>query len=169
MELNKVENIITVEDPIEYRLNGINQVQVNPGWADLCQRAALDPAQRPRYHHGRRDPRPGDGAHRRGIGLTGHLVLSTLHTNDAAGAITRLSDMDVEPYLTASAVAAVLAQRLVRLLCKQCRELYPDAEELLASIPDFPLDDADGDRITLYRPAAACAAAIPVTGAHGCI
>ncbi|MDP0947375.1 ATPase, T2SS/T4P/T4SS family, partial [Klebsiella pneumoniae] len=56
--------------------------------------------------------------------LTGHLVLSTLHTNDAAGAITRLGEMDVEPYLTASSVIAVLAQRLVRVLCPKCRQEY---------------------------------------------
>ena len=155
VELNKVEkNIITVEDPIEYRLNGINQVQVNP-------RAGLTFANGLRSIL-RSDPdiiMVGEIRDRETAriavesALTGHLVLSTLHTNDAAGAITRLSDMDVEPYLTASAVAAVLAQRLVRLLCKQCRESYTlTREELLASIPDFPLDDADGDRITLYRP-----------------
>jgi type IV pilus assembly protein PilB len=85
--------------------------------------------------------------------LTGHLVLSTLHTNDAAGALTRLGDMGIEPYLTASSVVAVLAQRLVRLLCRHCREAYTlQRDELLAAVPDFPVADGE-NRVTLYRPA----------------
>lgn len=154
-ELNSVEkNIITVEDPIEYRLNGVNQVQVNPR-AGLTFSTGLRSILR-------NDPdiimigeiRDRETA-RIAIesALTGHLVLSTLHTNDSAGAITRLGDMEIESYLTASSVIAVLAQRLVRLLCKQCRQPYKiTREELRASVPDFPLRQ-DEQQITLYEPA----------------
>lgn len=84
--------------------------------------------------------------------LTGHLVLSTLHTNDAAGAITRLNDMGVEPYLTASSLVCVVAQRLVRILCPHCKTPYEiSRDELLKSTPDFPFDDKD-DRVVLYKP-----------------
>ena len=153
-ELNSVEkNIITVEDPIEYRLSGINQVQVNP-------RAGLTFATGLRSIL-RNDPdiimigeiRDQETA-RIAVesALTGHLVLSTLHTNDAAGAITRLGDMKIEPYLTASSVIAVLAQRLVRVLCKQCRDPYTiSREELRGSVPDFPLTKEEQE-ITLYKP-----------------
>ncbi len=73
-------------------------------------------------------------------------------TNDAAGALTRLGDMGIEPYLTASSVVAVLAQRLVRLLCRNCREAYTlQRDELLAAVPDFPIADGES-RVTLYRP-----------------
>jgi len=152
-ELNSIEkNIITVEDPIEYRMNGINQVQVNP-------RAGLTFATGLRSIL-RNDPdiimigeiRDHETA-RIAIesALTGHLVLSTLHTNDSAGALTRLGDMSIEPYLTASSVNAVLAQRLVRVLCKQCREPYTiSREELQKSIPDFPFK-RDEKEITIYK------------------
>lgn len=152
-ELNSVEkNIITVEDPIEYRMDGINQVQVN-------SRAGLTFATGLRSIL-RNDPdiimigeiRDQETA-RIAVesALTGHLVLSTLHTNDAAGAITRLGDMGIEPYLTASAVNAILAQRLVRVLCKQCRKSYTiSREELHKSIPDFPFKK-DEKEITLYQ------------------
>ena len=153
-ELNSVEkNIITVEDPIEYRMAGINQVQVNP-------RAGLTFATGLRSIL-RNDPdiimigeiRDRETA-RIAIesALTGHLVLSTLHTNDAAGAISRLGDMEIEPFLTASSINAVLAQRLVRLLCKQCR--IPEKisrEELKKAVPDFPMTK-DETELTLYKP-----------------
>jgi type IV pilus assembly protein PilB len=153
-ELNSIEkNIITVEDPIEYRLGGINQVQVNP-------RAGLTFATGLRSIL-RNDPdiimigeiRDRETA-RIAIesALTGHLVLSTLHTNDSAGAITRLGDMEIEPYLTASAVIAVLAQRLVRVLCNQCKTPYTVSRaEIRASIPDFPLTREE-QQITIYKP-----------------
>jgi type IV pilus assembly protein PilB len=153
-ELNSVEkHIITVEDPIEYRLAGINQVQIN-------QRAGLTFATGLRSIL-RNDPdiimigeiRDHETA-RIAIesALTGHMVLSTLHTNDAAGAITRLGDMGIESYLTASSVIAVLAQRLVRLLCKHCRTEYKiSREELLTSVPDFPLGKEERE-ITLQQP-----------------
>ncbi|MCJ7806519.1 MAG: Flp pilus assembly complex ATPase component TadA, partial [Clostridia bacterium] len=84
--------------------------------------------------------------------LTGHLVLSTLHTNDAAGAITRLGEMGIESYLTASSLIAVLAQRLIRQLCKQCRKEYKiRREELLSAVPDFPVTQNESE-ITLFKP-----------------
>jgi type IV pilus assembly protein PilB len=125
-------NIITVEDPVEYRLPGVNQVQINPR-AGLSFATALRSIVRS-------DPdvimvgeiRDGETA-RISIeaALTGHFVLSTLHTNDAPSAITRLTEMGVEPFLTGAAVSAVLAQRLARRLCQFCSEPYlPTFDEL---------------------------------------
>jgi len=122
-EMNSVEkNIITIEDPVEYRLDGINQINVN-------RKAGLDFATGLRSIL-RADPdivmvgeiRDGETA-RIAIeaALTGHMMLSTLHTNDAPGAITRLSKMGIEPFLTASSVDCVVAQRLARKLCTQCK------------------------------------------------
>lgn len=120
--------IITIEDPVEYQMNGVNQIQVKP-------KIGLTFANGLR-HIVRQDPdvilvgeiRDAETAdiaiH---AALTGHLVFSTLHTNDAAGAVTRLQDMGVESYLIASSVLGILAQRLVRLVCRQCRE--PDQIE----------------------------------------
>jgi type IV pilus assembly protein PilB len=129
------KNIITVEDPVEYLLAGINQVQVN-------QKAGMNFANSLRSILRQdpnivmvgeiRDSETADIAIR--AALTGHLVFSTLHTNDAPGAIARLSDMGIEPYLIASSVLGVVAQRLVRVICPQCKERYPlptDAEERL--------------------------------------
>ncbi len=153
-EINKVEkHIITVEDPIEYRMEGINQVPVNA-------RAGLTFATGLRSIL-RNDPdvvmigeiRDTETA-RIAIesALTGHLVLTTLHTNDSAGAITRLGEMGIESYLTASSVIAVLAQRLVRLLCKQCRKEYKiNRDELLASVPDYPIGQNE-TFTTLFKP-----------------
>jgi type IV pilus assembly protein PilB len=118
-------NIVTVEDPVEYRLPGVNQVQINPR-AGLTFATALRSIIRA-------DPdvimvgeiRDGETA-RISIeaALTGHFVLSTMHTNDAPSAITRLNEMGVEPFLTGAAVSAVLAQRLARKLCTHCAEPY---------------------------------------------
>jgi len=125
-------NIITVEDPVEYQIKGIGQVHVNP-------KIGLT------FAHGlrsilRQDPdvimvgeiRDSETAEIAiQASLTGHLVLSTLHTNDTATAITRLVDMGIEPFLVASSLSAVLAQRLVRVLCRECRKPYvPTAGEL---------------------------------------
>lgn len=152
--INTVEkNIITVEDPIEYRLEGLNQVQVNV-------RAGLTFASGLRSIL-RSDPdiimigeiRDEETA-RIAVesALTGHLVFSTLHTNDAAGAITRLSDMGIEPFLTASSLVGVVAQRLARVLCTHCKEPYEiTRDELLSNVPDFPLEDGE-EKLTLYRP-----------------
>ena len=116
--------IITIEDPIEYQLRGVNQIQVNEKSGLTFGRGLRSIL--------RHDPdviligeiRDAETAQIAvQASLTGHLVFSTLHTNDAAGACTRLVDMGVEPYLVASSLEAVLAQRLVRVLCKQCKEV----------------------------------------------
>jgi type IV pilus assembly protein PilB len=143
-------NVITVEDPVEYRLPGINQVQVNPK-AGLTFAAALRSILRS-------DPdivligeiRDHETAQIAiEAALTGHLVLSTLHTNDAPSAITRLTEMGIEPFLVGSALDCVLAQRLARRLCTRCREPYqPTPEELLAA--RFPFDE-NAPTPLLYR------------------
>lgn len=123
-------NIVTVEDPVEYELNGVNQVQVNTK-ADLTFASALRSILR-------QDPDVVMIGEIRDVetaeiaiqaALTGHLVLSTLHTNDSAGAITRLIDMGIPPFLIASSLGLVVAQRLVRLLCPQCKKQFPVAEK----------------------------------------
>jgi type IV pilus assembly protein PilB len=131
--INSVDkNIITVEDPVEYRLPGVNQMQVNSK-AGLTFSSALRSILRA-------DPDVvliGEVRDRETAliameaALTGHLVLSTLHTNDAPSAITRLIEMEVEPYLVASSLDCVVAQRLARRLCEHCKEAYkPSKEEL---------------------------------------
>jgi general secretion pathway protein E len=119
------KNIITIEDPVEYQLKGIGQIQVNSK-IQLTFAAGLRSVLR-------QDPdvilvgeiRDGETAEIAiQAALTGHLVFSTLHTNDAPGAVTRLIDMKIEPFLISSSVMAILAQRLVRVLCTQCREAY---------------------------------------------
>jgi type IV pilus assembly protein PilB len=133
-EINRPEiNIITVEDPVEYRLAGVNQVQINLK-AGLTFATALRSILRS-------DPdvvmvgeiRDGETAKISiEAALTGHLVLSTLHTNDAPQALTRLNEMGVEPFLVGAAVSAVLAQRLARKLCTHCCEMYtPSVDDLL--------------------------------------
>ena len=118
--------ILTVEDPVEVLLEGVNQVQVRPE-IDLSYAAALRAFLRQDpdiLMIGEiRDRETADIALR--AALTGHLVLSTLHTNSAAGAFTRLSDIGIEPYLTASTVIAAVAQRLVRALCQSCARMVP--------------------------------------------
>jgi type IV pilus assembly protein PilB len=152
-EINRPEiNIITVEDPVEYRLPGINQVQINQR-AGLTFAAALRSILRS-------DPdvvmvgeiRDGETAKISiEAALTGHLVLSTLHTNDAPGALTRLNEMGVEPFLTGAAVTGVLAQRLARKLCTHCCEMYqPSVEEMLAARVS-PQVAAASDGMTFYR------------------
>jgi general secretion pathway protein E len=124
--LNSSEkNIITVEDPIEYQLKGVGQIQVNPK-IDLTFANGLRSILR-------QDPDIIMVGEIRDVetaeiaiqaSLTGHLVFSTLHTNDSATAITRLIDMGIEPFMVASSLSAVLAQRLVRLICPHCKEEY---------------------------------------------
>jgi type IV pilus assembly protein PilB len=150
--LNSPEkNVITVEDPVEYRLTGINQVQVNVR-AGMTFAAALRSILRC-------DPdivMVGEIRDRETAqiavesALTGHLVLSTLHTNDAPGALSRLTEMGIEPFLTSSAVDCVLAQRLARRLCTQCREPYTATKEMLRK-NDFPPEVYDRDDVVLYR------------------
>jgi type IV pilus assembly protein PilB len=152
-EINRPEiNIITVEDPVEYRLQGVNQVQINQK-AGLTFAAALRSILRS-------DPdvvmvgeiRDGETAKISiEAALTGHLVLSTLHTNDAPQAITRLNEMGVEPFLTGAAVSAVLAQRLGRKLCTHCCEMYtPTVDELLKARVS-PEVAAASDGMVFYR------------------
>jgi len=148
-EINSPDkNILTIEDPVEYELKGIGQTQVNPK-IELTFASVL-------RAHLRQDPDiilvgetrdkiTADNAIQ--ASLTGHLVFSTLHTNDAAGAFTRLIDMGVEPFLVSSSIVAILAQRLVRRLCPSCKEAYtPNATELA----DFGMSNYKGQ---LFRPA----------------
>jgi type IV pilus assembly protein PilB len=152
-EINNPEiNIITVEDPVEYRLGGINQVQINQR-AGLTFAAALRSILRSDpdvVMVGEiRDPETAKISIE--AALTGHFVLSTLHTNDAPGALTRLNEMGVEPFLTGSAVTGVLAQRLARKLCTHCCEMYtPSVEELIKArvSPDVA---AQADGMVFYR------------------
>jgi type IV pilus assembly protein PilB len=144
-------NVITVEDPVEYRIPGINQVQVN-NKAGLNFAGALRSILRS-------DPdvvligeiRDHETAQIAiEAALTGHLVLTTLHTNDAPSSVTRLTEMGIEPFLVGSALDAVLAQRLARRLCERCKEAYvPEPETLLTS--RFPWQDGDA-LPTLHRP-----------------
>jgi type IV pilus assembly protein PilB len=144
-------NVITVEDPVEYRLRGVNQVQVNAK-AGLTFAAVLPAILRS-------DPDVvliGEirDSHTAQIAveasLTGHLVLSTLHTNDAPGAVTRLTEMGIEPFLVGSSLDCVLAQRLARRLCDWCKEAYyPTEEELVGA--RWPFQDLQVPE-TLYRP-----------------
>jgi type IV pilus assembly protein PilB len=142
-------NLITVEDPVEYRLEGLSQVQVHER-AGLTFAAALRSILR-------QDPDTVMIGEIRDLetatiaieaALTGHLVLSTLHTNDAPSALTRLTEMGVEPFLSASAVNCVLAQRLARRLCPECKEAYVPTEEALERV-QFPFEP--GHPPTLYR------------------
>ncbi|MHB0978509.1 MAG: GspE/PulE family protein [Thermoleophilia bacterium] len=147
------KNIITVEDPVEYRLQGINQVQSNVK-AGLTFSRALKSILRcdpDIVMIGEiRDKETAQIAVE--SALTGHLVLSTLHTNDAPGALSRLTEMGIEPFLTASAVDCVLAQRLARKLCDACREPYQPTQEMLRR-NDFPLEAVDDyQNVTLYKP-----------------
>jgi type IV pilus assembly protein PilB len=133
-------NLITVEDPVEYRLNGLSQVQVHEK-AGLSFASALRSILRQdpdTVMIGEiRDAETGTIAIE--AALTGHLVLSTLHTNDAPSAVTRLTEMGIEPFLTASAITCVLAQRLARRLCSDCKEEYIPEEEALVRI-GFPFE-----------------------------
>jgi type IV pilus assembly protein PilB len=152
-EINRPEiNIITVEDPVEYRLAGLNQVQVNLR-AGMTFSAALRSILRS-------DPdvvmvgevRDAETAKMAiEAALTGHFVLSTLHTNDAPSALTRLNEMGVEPFLTGSAVTAVLAQRLARKLCTHCCEMYMATREEMLEARFSPEQAASADGVALYR------------------
>ncbi len=143
-------NVITVEDPVEYRMKGINQVQVNPK-AGLTFASALRAILRS-------DPdvvllgeiRDHETAQIAiEASLTGHLVLSTLHTNDAPSAITRLTEMDIEPFLVGSALDCVVAQRLARRLCSRCKQPAEHDAERLASLR-FGFDPESPP--TVYQP-----------------
>ncbi len=129
------KNIITIEDPVEYRLPLIRQTQVNPK-AGITFAAGLRSILR-------QDPdvimvgeiRDRDTSEiALQAALTGHLVLSTLHTNDAPEAITRLVDIGVEPYLISSSILGVLAQRLVRKICPDCKTSYPADSKIIGEL-----------------------------------
>jgi len=154
--LNEIKNeeskIITTEDPIEYHLDGINQIQVHTK-VGLTFATSL----RSLLRHDPdivlvgeiRDLETAENAVQ--ASLTGHLVLSTLHTNDAAGAFMRLVDMGVEPYLVCSTVEGVMAQRLARTLCQECRAPYTPSPD---DVPDdFPFQDYQESGVTIYRSA----------------
>ncbi|MFW5908686.1 MAG: type II secretion system ATPase GspE [Desulfosalsimonas sp.] len=142
-------NIITIEDPVEYQLRGVNQIQVNPKIELTFARGLRSIV--------RQDPdviligemRDLETAE---IGvqsaLTGHLVFSTLHTNDSASAITRLVDLGVEPFLISSSVIAVIAQRLVRVLCQDCKEPYEPDD---ATLERLGIDRQDKEKPLIYR------------------
>jgi general secretion pathway protein E len=143
------KNIITIEDPIEYQLHGVGQMQVNPK-IELTFATGLRSILR-------QDPdvimvgeiRDGETAEIAiQAALTGHLVFSTLHTNDSFGAVTRLVEMEIEPFLVSSSILATLAQRLIRKLCPECREAYTPSEAELARIGLKPGDVSS----EIYRP-----------------
>jgi general secretion pathway protein E/type IV pilus assembly protein PilB len=153
--LNEIKSddtkIITTEDPIEYQLDGINQIQVHTKVGltfasslrailrhdpDICLVGEI------------RDFETAENAIQ--ASLTGHLVFSTLHTNDASSAFTRMIDMGVEPFLVCSTVEGVMAQRLVRRLCKNCCEPHEPHEE---DVPDdFPWEKLEEDDARIYKP-----------------
>ncbi len=153
--LNKVnskdKNIITVEDPVEYKLARVNQIQIKPKinltFANTL-RSIL-----------RQDPdiimvgeiRDSETAQIAvQASLTGHLVFSTLHTNDAASALTRLIDMDIETFLISSSVIGVIAQRLVRVICEKCKEEYIPGEDVLSGL-NIKGNSKDDGKVKLYR------------------
>ena len=147
---DRKRNILTVEDPIEYHLDGIGQTQVNPK-VDMSFARGLRAILR-------QDPDIVMVGEIRDLetveiavqaSLTGHLVLSTLHTNTAVGAITRLRDMGVEPFLLSSSIIGVLAQRLLRRLCPDCKEAYAASQPELDTLGITPAPD---EAVTLYRP-----------------
>jgi general secretion pathway protein E/type IV pilus assembly protein PilB len=161
-EINdSIRKIITIEDPVEYQLRGINQIQVS-------EKAGLTFARglRSILRHDPdviligeiRDHETAQIAVQ--ASLTGHLVFSTLHTNDAPGALTRLVDMDVEPYLVSSSLEAVLAQRLVRVLCPKCK-----APDVSPTVKALKVQMGIPDETTIYRPVGC--EACRNTGYHG--
>ncbi len=156
------KNIVTIEDPVEIQLRGVGQIEVNPK-VGLTFASGLRSILR-------QDPNVILIGEIRDLetaeiaiqaSLTGHLVFSTLHTNDAPSAITRLVDMGVEPFLVGSSLVAVLAQRLVRVLCTQCKERYTATDEELREIGVRP----PGRPVQLFRQVGC--AACHYTGYHG--
>jgi general secretion pathway protein E/type IV pilus assembly protein PilB len=152
MEIKSEDSkIITTEDPVEYQLEGINQIQVHPK-IGLTFAASL----RSILRHDPdivlvgeiRDMETAENAIQ--ASLTGHLVFSTLHTNDAPSAYTRLVDMGIEPFLVASTVEAVMAQRLVRTLCKECREPFDPKQDDMPK--DFPWEEFQKRGKPLFQP-----------------
>lgn len=148
------KNITTTEDPVEYRIKGVNQIQVNPK-TDLTFASSLRSILR-------QDPnivfvgeiRDAETANIAvNAALTGHLVLSTLHTNDAATALPRLMDMEVEPFLVASTVNVIIAQRLVRQICEMCKSSYGvSIDDIVKNVPmEVVRRHFDKKTVTLYQ------------------
>jgi general secretion pathway protein E len=152
-ELNKPEeNIITVEDPVEYQMPGITQVQVNDKIGRtfaVVLRSVLRQDPDIIMIGEIRDQETAQIAIQ--SSLTGHLVLSTIHTNNAPATITRLIDMGLEPFLISSTVTCIVAQRLVRKICPNCKEAYHPAPETLRSLG---LSAQEAKKITFYKPIA---------------
>lgn len=152
-ELNDVKrNIVTVEDPVEYKVEGTTQVQIHPA-AGLTFASGL-------RHILRGDPdvvMVGEIRDRETAelfveaALTGHMVLTTLHTNDAAGALPRLTNMGIDPFLTTSAVGCVVAQRLARRLCEKCKEPISVSEAVLRNV-GFPFDLWQKEKMAFHKP-----------------
>ncbi|MCX7018697.1 MAG: ATPase, T2SS/T4P/T4SS family [bacterium] len=150
-EINTIDKkILTVEDPIEYRISGVTQVQVVPQ-IDLTFARVLRTMLRQDPDvimvGETRDPETAQAAIR--AALTGHLVFSTLHTNDAAGAVSRLLDMGIEPFLVASSVEGLVAQRLVRVLCPECKQQFTPPPEALRR---FKVNNLDIEGAVFMRP-----------------
>jgi type IV pilus assembly protein PilB len=139
------KKIITAEDPIEYNFKGINQCQVRDKigftFASILK-TMLRQAPNIILVGEIRDREVGEIAIQ--AALTGHLVFSTLHTNDAPSAITRLIDMGVKPFLVASAIQAIMAQRLIRVICKQCAEIDPDPDPKYLTLINLTPEEAKG-------------------------
>jgi general secretion pathway protein E len=164
--INKPDlNILTVEDPIEYQLDGIGQMQVNPK-IDFTFASGLRAILRQDpdvVMVGEiRDTETAEIAIQ--ASLTGHLVLSTLHTNDSAGAVSRLLDMGVEPFLVSSSLLAVLAQRLVRRLCPDCRVPYEISDE---ELKELSLNPAEVSSRQAFRPGSTSCSRCQGTGYSG--
>lgn len=149
---DKTRNILTVEDPIEFQLEGVGQTQVN-NKVEMTFAKGLKAMLR-------QDPDVVMVGEIRDLetaeiaiqaSLTGHLVLSTLHTNTAVGAVTRLQDMGIEPFLIASSLVAVISQRLVRTLCQECKEVYEPDEAELRHLGLVDGIDADGKAIQICK------------------
>jgi len=150
-ELNRPDRkIITAEDPVEYNFTGMNQVQVNEGigltFANIL-RSMLRQAPDTILVGEIRDIEVAEVAIQ--AALTGHLVFSTLHTNDAPSAITRLIDLGVKPFLVASSVQAIMAQRLVRTICRECRQEDPNVDERVLALLGYSQEEIQNT--TFYK------------------
>ncbi|MCX7000086.1 MAG: GspE/PulE family protein, partial [Candidatus Sumerlaeota bacterium] len=150
-EINSVDKkIITIEDPIEYRIAGVMQIQVVPPIGLTFARILRNLLRQDpdvMMVGEIRDQETAEITIR--TALTGHLVFSTIHTNDACGAVTRLLDMGIEPFLVSSSVEGLIAQRLVRVLCPECKASYNPREELIERMNTRHEDISDA---TFYRP-----------------
>jgi len=164
-DLNRPDRkIITAEDPVEYNFTGVNQVQVNEQigltFASIL-RAMLRQAPNIILVGEIRDLEVAEVAIQ--AALTGHLVFSTLHTNDAPSAITRLVDMGVKPFLVASSIQAIMAQRLIRLICPECKEEYPEPDPRILRLLGFRPEEIEGRTFYRGRGCSACGG----SGYHG--